>query len=972
VATAAVFRDNPHRREQRVVAQIGETTGELLERESSVARLSSALERARAGDGCVVLVEGEAGIGKTALLEVARARAHTAGCTVLNGRGGKLERDFAHGVARQLYEPLLNTAPVARRKALLSGAAHLAAPVLGLTTVTERADVGFSGDPGFAANHGLYWLTANLAESGPLLLIVDDAHWADSATLLFINYLGRRLEGLSVLVLLGFRLGEAGTPHELLESLLELPRAESVHPSALSEEASGVLIERMLGRIPHESFRRACHEVTGGNPFLLNELLRALLVEDVNPGERVAERVRRLGPRSISRSVLGRLGSMGPEALALAKAVSVLDTDAELRHAAALAELDRRQAEGAADALTAAQILAPGRPLRFVHPIIRQAIYEDLPDARRASDHARAAHLLDSKGGDPDRAAVHLLVAEPAADEWVVDQLRAAARRALARGAPDASASLLRRALAEPPSSKDWAPTLLELGRAERLAGDPAAVEHLRQAAEQSTDPVFRAEAARELATGLAVAARLEEAVELLEHAIEHAPDRETALLLEAHLFGLSQASDELAARVAPRLERACEGMLGDTPGERLALAANVFHRTFLGLGSGDDVASLARRAWGDGRLLREATGDHFAFYGPLIALRDSDHHDELRPMFDAALADARARGSAAAAALTLATLARLEQLQGNLVGAEAAGRSAVEAAASSTHYRLILPLALSAVILPLVERGEAREAEDILAAHELAAGPPPPTSTGNPLLAARAKLRLAQGRVHDAVRDTRMWLDHQRRRGGLNAVGASSILNPALPFLAAGDTETARDLADEMLAVAQRWGVPGYAGSCMVAVGLVRGGERGIEYLQGAVELLERSPRRLELALGLVELGAALRRANRRADSREPLRKGMEVAHRCGAVPLAERARAELRATGARPRRLVLTGVDSLTAQERRVAEMAAQRLSNPEIAQALFVTRRTVETHLRHAYQKLGIGSREELTQAFQRDSA
>ena len=387
----------------------------------------------------------------------------------------------------------------------------------------------------------------------------------------------------------------------LLESLLELPRVESLSPSPLSEAASSALIERVLGRAPEPAFRKACHEVTGGNPFLLGELLRALVVEGVEPRDASAVRVRRLAPRSISRSVLGRLGTMWPEALALAKAVTVLDTDAELRHAAALAELDPRAAERAADALTAAHILAPGRPLRFAHPIMRRAVYEDLPAARRAADHARAARLLDAEGGDRDRAAVQLLAAEPAADPWALDRLRTAAGRALIRGAPEAAVALLRRALAEPPAPAEWAATLLELGRAERLAGAPDAVARLTEALEHASDAALRAEAARELATALAMDARLDEAVALLEVAIEEAADRETALLLEAHLFGLSQASDALAARVAPRLERVCEGMLGDTPGERLALAANVFHRTFLGLAAETKWLPSPGARWGTG-----------------------------------------------------------------------------------------------------------------------------------------------------------------------------------------------------------------------------------------------------------------------------------------------------------------------------------------------------------------------------------
>lgn len=148
--------------------------------------------------------------------------------------------------------------------------------------------------------------------------------------------------------------------------------------------------------------------------------------------------------------------------------------------------------------------------------------------------------------------------------------------------------------------------------------------------------------------------------------------------------------------------------------------------------------------------------------------------------------------------------------------------------------------------------------------------------------------------------------------------------------------------------------------------LGVVVGGEEGLRRLEQAVAKLEGTPRKLDHAHALVEFGAALRRANRRSEAREPLRRGMDVAHRSGARPLAERAREELLACGARPRRLVLSGVESLTASERRVAQMAAEGMSNPEIAQALFVTRKTVETHLGHAYSKLEIGSREELAEA------
>ena len=168
-----------------------------------------------------------------------------------------------------------------------------------------------------------------------------------------------------------------------------------------------------------------------------------------------------------------------------------------------------------------------------------------------------------------------------------------------------------------------------------------------------------------------------------------------------------------------------------------------------------------------------------------------------------------------------------------------------------------------------------------------------------------------------------------------------------------------AAGLAEEELARARRFGAPRALGIALRVAGLCQGGKRGLGLLEESVEVLQESPAALERATSLCELGAALRRAKRRADSRPPLREALELAHRCGAQPLAERARTELVASGARPRRVALSGVESLTASELRVCQLAADGLSNADIAQALFVTRRTVETHLGNAYRKLEITS-------------
>jgi DNA-binding CsgD family transcriptional regulator len=180
------------------------------------------------------------------------------------------------------------------------------------------------------------------------------------------------------------------------------------------------------------------------------------------------------------------------------------------------------------------------------------------------------------------------------------------------------------------------------------------------------------------------------------------------------------------------------------------------------------------------------------------------------------------------------------------------------------------------------------------------------------------------------------------------------------------GRNEEARALAEEELALARRWGDPQAIGASLRVLGLVEGGERGIGLLREAVELLGGSEARLEHARALVDLGAALRRANKRTEARERLREGVDLAQTVGALGLAERANDEIATTGARPRKILQTGLDALTASERRVAQLAAGGMSNKEIAQTLFVTIKTVEVHLSHAYRKLEISSRTQLDTA------
>jgi DNA-binding CsgD family transcriptional regulator len=265
-----------------------------------------------------------------------------------------------------------------------------------------------------------------------------------------------------------------------------------------------------------------------------------------------------------------------------------------------------------------------------------------------------------------------------------------------------------------------------------------------------------------------------------------------------------------------------------------------------------------------------------------------------------------------------------------------------------------------------LAERGEPAAAESVLDEFG-ASGRLPEHQVMRPALHFRARVRLAQGRDDDALADA---LDVGRRyeRVGLRRAVPPWRSLAAVLLAGKGERDRALALANEELELAERWDTPLARGLALRGLGLVKG---DLGLLRAAVEELEESPWRLELARGLVELGAALRRAGLRVDCREPLGRGMDIAQACGARALAEWARTELLASGARPRRLALTGAGSLTASERRVCELAAAGRTNRQIAQDLFVTTSTVETHLRHAYRKLGLRGRDQLA-AVLRDSS
>jgi DNA-binding CsgD family transcriptional regulator len=540
-----------------------------------------------------------------------------------------------------------------------------------------------------------------------------------------------------------------------------------------------------------------------------------------------------------------------------------------------------------------------------------------------------------------------------------VTRLRAAAERARGRGAPAAAVALLRRALDEPPPASERAAVLFELGRVARAAGDPRAAEYLGQAMERAGDTRLRLRSARELATAMTFMGQIDGAVTMVEATVDALgeEDREERLSLEAHLLALSALSGRLPPRAGHRIDRLLAGGLtGRTPAERELLACASLFRAATMTGTGDEVAELTKRAAVDFLIVDERAADSLHSAGLVFALTVTDRHDEAEALLGAMSGKARESGSAIAFAMVAAQRARLELTRGDLAEAESVAQSSFAVPGTVREH----PLAT--LVLALVEQGRLDEAQAALEEHGAAAGPASPTAWGRSFLLARAVVHRLRGDVAAALADAR---EATRGYTGAEPYPAyrGHMSSPALAFHAAGEKSEATRLANSDLECARAFGVPGMEGISLLALALIQGGQRQLGLLREAVAKLAGTPRRLDHAHALIELGAALRRANRRSDARDPLSRGMDLAQRCGARALAERAREELLACGARPRRLVASGVEALTASERRVARLAADGLSNPEIAQELFLSRRTIETHLRHAYQKLEIGSREEL---------
>jgi len=926
--------------------------GTLRERERELAAVEVLLERR----GGVLVVEGRAGIGKTSLVEAACSRADGLGYEVVRARGSELEAGFAFGVVRQLFERRLAAAGAAEREALLAGPAAAARPLLSGEVAAESA-----GDSSFAVLHGLYWLVANLAASRPLLIAVDDAHWVDEPSLRWLAYLAARLEGLPAGLLVALRQGDPA----VTEAPLLAVRANAsavLCPSLLSEWAVSAVV-RAAVETADDELCAAVYAACGGNPLYLTELLRAAGRDGRPLGVLGSGELLAGGLEGIARAVITRVRGLGSEALGLAQALAVLGDDCELRHAAAIAGMEMASAARLAEGLARVEVLAADDPPRFVHPVIQAALEASLGGGERDRAHRCAARLLHADGGPPGRVAAHLAAVRPAGDAWVLARLREAAQAAIDAGAPQAAADLLGRALAEPPPPGQRAGVLREAARAEAAAGREMACAHLEEVLGLVTGQRERAEIALEVAETYAALFRWVDAVDVLERALAElgAADLGLAARLEGEMVVCGLHDARRAGRVAPVLAR-MDSRRDGAGSEALAVAHAM---TMLLTGRpAEQIAGLLEEALTRAGPYVENWDTRAALLWMLVvAERFATVEACLKPM----LAQVHRCGSARGFVAAYSALGLLKLRLGALPEADAAARVALRVLQEGD---LAPGLGFAATVLAdvAVEAGELAEAQAML---DLLPQEGWPAGVGTVLIpAARGRLRLSQGRNADALAEFQtcgalfgadVWGIQTRETGYVHARSGA-----VLALLRLGQRQRACELADAELTDVRVFGAPRALGISLRAAGLARGGKEGLTLLRESAAMLAESPALLERAHSLAELGAALRRSGERAAARDPLAQALELAARCGARPLAARARDELKAAGARPRRPWRTGVEALTPSELRVTQLAAEGRSNREIAAELYVTLKAIEGHLARAYAKLGIEGRGQLADA------
>lgn len=910
---------------------------EIVAREDEVAALHAFFDGAGEGPAAIVL-EGDAGIGKSTLwlagVEAARERS----LRVLCARPAEAEQGLAHAALGDLL------------------GACVAEVLPELSTPRQRAlqaALLLDGGDGPPADSralavAVHSVLRALAERGPIVIAIDDVQWLDSSSAAALAFALRRLDAEQARILLSRR-GDQIAPLELA-----LPGSiERLHVGPLSLGATQAVVRDRLGRTFPRPVMVRLHEVSGGNAFFALELARALAAAamPLDPAQPLPV------PESLERLVGGHLGTLPEETRAALLVVAVTGSPSN-----SLIEAVGIAAQTLVPAVAAQVLELAEGGVRFVHPLLASAVISDATEAERRAAHRLVAAAVD----EPVSRARHVAAALEQQDAEVASSLEYAAEVARKRGAPSVAAELGEAAArSTPPDREDdrrrrvirAAKDHLAAGSAQRgfvLAGELL---------ENASPGTARAEAlalVAELEFNTGIRTGIPTAVKHLRKALRE-PGLPTELELELHVYlaGLTGMTEGLIvgeghAREAVRLSE----HLGDDARSALTLAILAIHRFNQGepesFGLARRALELARRS-GDANALGEAerAWAHCLLWSGRI--------DEARLVLDEHLRTVAQRDEPWSAEI-LWQLALVEHRAGHLALAREHAERSLEMTSQYAGQEPDAP----AIYVP-VAFVAAYQGDEKLARALAERGCADTETRGLPGRAHLALLGMLDHWAADPVCALERFeaFDQERRAAGFSDALSIHLADHVESLLEVGRAAEARDLLErwesESRHLGNRWAIA----EAVRCRGLVAANDgdvvAAVELLESAVLLHEEVGDAFGVSRSLLVLGVTLRRARKKRRAREAIERALAGFETMGAAAWVEKARAELGSIGGRMRE------DGLTPAERRVAVLVADGRTNREVAAALFLGERTVETHLSHVYAKLGIRSRTELARAF-----
>lgn len=927
--------------QEALQAEIREKSVELIGREAETARIANLLAEAQIGRSRALVVQGEAGIGKSSLLRYAVAQAGA--MIVLRARGVESESELAFAALGDLFRPVLDhliqlPEPQA---AALAGALGLTPPVPG-----DR----------FTICAGTLNLLAAVAEVAPVLAVVDDAQWLDSSSTEALLFAARRLESEGVALLLAVREGEAGAfstsglDHLVLTGLRH-EHARELLSSRLQHEPAPEVAERLV---------RGTH----GNPLALVEI-PALLTEGQLAGSEPMEEPLPATP-AVERAFLRQIEALDQDARGalLVAAASESDRLDVIERALAVLGLDPEALEPAEKT---GLISVEGDVLEFRHPLLRAAVYHSATGGARRQAHDALAKT--AAGERTDQRAWHLAAAAAELDEDVASALEQAALEARERGGHAEAALTLERASQLTADEGEQARLLFEAADDTRIAGRAGrALELLERALVTTREPRARAgiqhlRGAVEMWSGAPRDAH-ELLVEEASRVGELNPGKAARMLTDASWACLMAGDIRTGLETAERAQ---------SPAEKASSATQIHAAGVLGValllaGRTGEAFPLLERF----QPLLESTdfGRVRQLVTPAQVLTWIEEYDLARRLFTQMIDAARRQSALGYLPYPLAGLSELDFRTGNWAAASAGAAEAIRIAEETGQH---VSHAFSLVCLARVEAGQGRE-EDCRA-HVIRAGEIAPVEIGAIVAYAMSTLgflELGLGRSEDAAArlDT---LARQVRKRGLEEPAVVQWAPDLIEaHIRSGSTEdAARELdvfggqADE---TQRNWALAAKA-RCR---GLLASDEEFEESFVQAIELHARTPTPFEHARTELCFGERLRRSRRRTDARKALRSALDAFERLGADPWAERARIELAASGETARRRMPSASNQLTPQELQVALVVGQGATNREAGAALFLSPKTIDAHLGRIYRKLNVRSRTDLGQVLAGEGA